>query len=185
MKLSWCSRVGSAGIALSLGLAGVPALAATQNASPVLISQRTTAITAGQINTIIKQMLAASEQRSTAGIMKYIAPQATFDMTVQFAGNNQQLQLSRQEYEAYLVEGFAITQAYRSRVSQLKIQVAANKKSAIVTYVLDEATTIKPQYSNQTLDVKATSNARLRFELVNGQVLITSSKTVTRMNANL
>lgn len=184
MKLSWCSRAGWAGIALGL-VAGSPALAIAQKASPVIISQRTTAITTGQINTIIKQMLAASEQRRTAGIMKYIAPQAVFDMTIQFAGNNQQLQLSRQEYEAYLTEGFAITRAYRSQVSQLKIQVAANKKSAIVTYVLNEATTIKPQYSSQTLNLTATSNARLQFELVNGQVLITSSKTVTRMNADL
>lgn len=185
MKLFWCSTAGWAGIALSLGLAGVPALATTQNASPTVISQRSTTITTGQINTIIKQMLAASKQRSTAGIMKYIAPQAIFDMTIQFAGSNQQLKLSRKEYEAYLVEGFAMTQAYSSQVSQLKIQVAANKKSAIVTYVLDEATTIKPQYSSQTLNLTATSNARLQFELVKGQVLITSSKTVTRMNANL
>ncbi|MCL6435682.1 MAG: nuclear transport factor 2 family protein [Leptolyngbyaceae cyanobacterium HOT.MB2.61] len=141
------------------------------------LNQKATTLSEGQIRAILDQMQAASNKRDTKTIMKFLAPDATVRMTIDAQGKSQTMTLTRSQYYQYLQQGFYITENYRGQYSNLKIQVMPNKKAAIATYVLDEEITIK----NQPGTLVSSSDASMKFEIVKGQILVTSLKTVSRL----
>lgn len=158
-----------------LSSAQVVAVSAPQ--ATVAVNQKATTLNEAQIRQIVDQMQAASNKRDTKTIMKYLAPNAAIRMTIEVQGKSQTMSLTRAQYFQYLQQGFYITESYSGQYSDLKIKVMPNKKAAIATYVLDEELTLK----NQPGTLVSSSDAAMKFELINGQVLVTDLKTISRL----
>jgi hypothetical protein len=98
-------------------------------------------------------------------------------MTIRSFGGTETLRLNREQYLRYNQQGMRLVQDYNARMTNLKIQVAANRKSAIATYTLTEQTTVA--FNNQSIPMVASSNTQATFELVGGKVLVTAIAATT------
>jgi ketosteroid isomerase-like protein len=145
-----------------------PAIAATPKA---------TTINETQIRQIIDAMQAASNSRNLDGIMQHLAPKVVIEMTIESPVAPQSFRLTKNEYRQYLQQGFGMTQNYSGKYSDLKVQVAPNGKSATATYLMTETIIVQNQIS-----LNSTSNSAMKFELIQGQILITSFQANTRID---
>jgi len=143
----------------------------------VTLSKRSLTLTDTNIRQLVDAVQAAVDQRDTNGVMKFVAPQATIDLTIQSAMGSQQLRLTRAEYERYLQKGFAMIDRYNSKISNLKIQIASNRKSATVTYRLTEEATLK----QQPRTLQSLSMATARLEVMQDQILMTAMRSMTKL----
>jgi hypothetical protein len=171
----------SLALAASFSLWVLPALPFVSSAPAITLAAapKVTQIDDRQIRTILTTMQTAAQKRDTNTILQYLAPNVVIDMTVQSAFGNQQQRLSRTEYRQYLEQGYAITRNYTSTIENLQVKVASNGKSAIATYTLLEEITVTMQ--SQPLAFKSESDASIKFELVQGKVLATSVKSISRI----
>lgn len=176
MKASWRLMVTLAAVFGMPALAEIPAITPEGNseaiAHPRLIATdlKASTITEAQIRQILDAILIASNRRDIAGILKYMAPTAAIEMTLQTqGGGSQRLRLTRDDYRRYLEQGFELTQRYSGTISDVKVQIAANGKAATAVYTLTEETVLK----GQPLLITAVSKEAIKFELVQGQILAT------------
>lgn len=124
-----------------------------------------------QIRSILNAMETAASQKNVDGILKYMAPQITINVTVQLGSGSQQISLSREQYRQYLQQGFETTQRRSGNYTNLKIQIAPSGQTATATYTLVEAATIKGQPGTFV----STSQETVRFERIKGQLLETAA----------
>jgi hypothetical protein len=171
----WTSAI-FAGLTTALMICHAAAAGTIGQTQPVAISQNTT-INNRQVREILDTMQAASNNRNIENITKFLAPNVVIQMAIQFNANSQNLRLNREQYRQYLQQGFELTERYSGKYSNLKIQVMPNRKSAIATYRLLEEVTLK----GQSTGVTSTSNVSMKFEVIQGQILVTVLKTATKL----
>ena len=173
----WTSAI-LAGVLTGTAVCGIAALPTVAQPAGTIVAQRTTSITESQIRKILADMQTAATKQDVDGIMKYMAPTIAITMTIQTANGSETLTLTREQYRQYLQQGFEMIQGSRTKVSNLKVKVASNRKAATATYILTEETTLK----DQPITVSAVTNQSVQFELVQGQILETSVKSTSKLN---
>jgi hypothetical protein len=175
MNQSHWKSAASAGLAVAL-IVCHPVSAGTIAQTQPVVSPKAT-VTDRQVRKILDTMQAASNNRNIENITKFLAPNVLIQMAIQFNANSQNLRLNREQYRQYLQQGFALTESYSGKYSNLKIQVMPNRKSAIATYRLLEEMTLK----GQSTALASTSNVSMKFEVIQNQILVTALKTTTRL----
>lgn len=135
-------------------------------------------INAAQIRKILDAILAAAQKKDVNTVIKYLAPKATIEMTVQSTAGTNRLQLNRTQYQQYLQQGFEASQAYESKLSNVKVQVMAGGKAATATYTIIETVSM----NEPPVTVSSATDAIVRFERVNGQILATQMKSTSKVN---
>lgn len=155
-------------------------------ASAVTLSQpaattqtQATRISEPAIRSILEATQSATEQKDVKAILKYVAADATIDLTIDapFVGS-QNFQLSRQQYQRFLQEGFAATKMYRGKLSNLNVKIAADGKSATATYTLIEETTLV----DQPATIASTGTETITFKLINGEILATAIQATSKLD---
>lgn len=149
-------------------------------AVPCTLAQQpaTTRISEQQVRQILDAVQRATERRDANGILSYLAPNATLEITTESAlTGSQTLRLSREEYRRYLEEGLSLIETSSSRLSNLKVRIAPNGKAAIATYQITEETTLK----DQPYRVSSRTTEATQFEIVQGRVLATRVKSTARL----
>lgn len=153
-------------------------LAAAQQ--PSSATSQPTSITTAQVRTILDAILAAAKKRDPNTVIKHLAPNASVDLTVQSPAGTQRLSLNREQYRQYLQQGFEIAQGYNSQLSNLKVQVDSTGKQAIATYTLLETVNL----NQPAVIITSSTDATVRFQLVQGQILATQIKSVSTVEVN-
>ncbi|MBW4678659.1 MAG: nuclear transport factor 2 family protein [Microcoleus vaginatus WJT46-NPBG5] len=175
MYLSGYGKAMLAGLALSLCLVGpVSAKEAIPNFT-AQATQQTQKITESQIRNILEQMKVATKNRNADTITKFMSPKIAIEVTLQAATGSQTLRLSREEYRGYLEQGFQRMQNYNGSYSNLKVQVSPDGKTATATFNANEEITFQGQ------KIRSNSAETIRFELIQGKILATSLKAVSRI----
>lgn len=144
----------------------------------IAVTPKPAKLTEPEIRRILDAIQAAAEKRDTDGVMQYMAPNATIDLTLETSiAAPQQLTLSANEYRQYLQQGFEITTSYSSQVSNLKVEIDPKGDSATATYRLVEETKLK----DQPITITSSGDATIRFERVQGQILATQIRSTSRI----
>lgn len=132
-------------------------------------------ITESHVRRIISAMKTAADNRNVAGIVRYLSPKAAIEMTVQTPGGSQSLSFSRDEYRRYYQQGVQSIQSSSSSYSNLKIKIAPDGKTATATFnIIEQATTNGQPLTTRTAET-------VNFAIVDGQVVITSIKAISRL----
>lgn len=140
-----------------------------------VIAQKVQKITETQIRQILEQIRAAAKNRNASAIAKFMSPKVAIELTVQSASGSQTIRLSRDEYISYLQQGFAMRESYNTSYSNINIKIAPDGKSAIATFNVTEEVSLGEQ------TIQSTSSETVKFELMQGQILATSLKAVSRL----
>lgn len=162
-------------VAGAIALSALPTLTTAQPTRPA--TTQVTRITADQVRKILDAILLAAKNRDTNTVIKYLAPNAAVNLTVQSPAGTRNLTLNREQYRQYLQQGFELAQGYTTQLSNLKVQVDAAGKQAIATYTLLETVAM----NEPAVSVTSTTDAAVRFQLVQGQILATQIKSVSRV----
>ena len=179
-KLNWSATLPVAvGLALlgSASLGSARAIAQAPPAASPKITAQNDKITEAEIRAILDQMLTASRNRDADGVMKFMADNATIDLTVQTAAGSNRVRLTRQQYADYLKQGMDAIDQYRAKYSGIKVRVAANGQSAIATYTLEETSVLK----NRPIAIAAVSNEVVTFQRVQGQLQATALRAIAQV----
>ena len=175
MYLSGYRKAILAGFALSLCLVcpvlakeGIPNFTAQA-------TQQTQKITEAQIRNILEQMKVATKNKNAEGITKFMSPNVAIEITVQAASGSQTLRLTGQEYRQYLEQGFQMMQNYNGSYSNLKVQINPDGKAATAIFDVNE------EVSFQGQKIRSSSAETIRFELIQGKILATSVKAVSKI----
>ncbi len=148
---------------------------------PVPPAQPTQRLQASQITEMTDQISKAANDRDVAGIMRWLAPNITIELTTTTApGRSSTLKLTREDYQEFLLQGFAPVRSYRHRYRDLKIQLAPDGKRAIVQGILDEEIT----YIGIKVTLQAHSQTELEVDLIDGKALITRMNFLTDVTAS-
>ena len=146
--------------------------------NPPSISQAQTAaaITEEQIRQALTQVQQSANQGSIDGMLRFLAPNAFIEMTVQLPnGTAQTLRFNRDEYAANLRQNFQQLKTYQTAFRNLKTRIAADGKSAIATFNTFEEGTIERQ------KIRTASSQIVILELQFGKVKATSIRSSVRM----
>lgn len=138
--------------------------------NPSAAKARESQLRESQIRKIIVAMAAAANQKDVDGLMKYMAPDITIKLTLRVGKGSQELNLSRDEYQQYLRQGFEATERYSGKYTNLKIQIAPNGKTGTATHTLVEEAKLK----GQPVTLMSTSQETITFEHINGEILATA-----------
>ncbi|MBD2018723.1 nuclear transport factor 2 family protein [Leptolyngbya sp. FACHB-36] len=161
-----------------LAIAGSGTAAPTPPTPTIAQRQTVTRISAGQVQQILDAVQQATEKADIKTILSYLAPNATLEIRTQSSLTGPQtLKLSREEYRRYLEEGFQLIKASSSRMSDLKVQVAPNGRTAIATYQITEETTLK----DQPITFSSVGTESVTFAIVQGRVLATQVRSNARV----
>jgi ketosteroid isomerase-like protein len=176
-KLNWKHAAIAGGVGLAL--LGSSEITIAQDLAPLhqKASTKDAKITEAEIRNVLDQMLKASRNRDAAGVMKFMADNATIDLTVQTPAGSNKLRLTRQQYAQYLQQGMAAIEQYQAQYSAIKIRVAANGQSAIATYTLQESSVLK----NRPIAITAVSNEVVTFQRVQGQLQATALRAIAQV----
>lgn len=175
MYLSGYGKAIVAGLALSFCLVSSVSATAPIPNFVAQTSQQSQKITETQIRTILEQMRVATKNKNAEGITKFMSPNVAIEITVQGGAGSQTLRLNRQEYAQYLEQGFQMMQNYNGSYSNIKVQVGQNGKTATATFNINEEVLFQGQ------KISSSSAETIRFELIQGKILATSIKAVSRI----
>lgn len=175
MYLSVYTKAILAGLALSLCLVGPVSAKEPIPNFTAQATQQTQKITETQIRNILEQMRVATKNKNAETITNFMSPNVAIEITVQAASGSQTLRLKRQEYRQYLEQGFQMMQNYNGSYSNLKVQISPDGKTANATFNVNE------EVSFQGQKIRSTSAETIRFELIQGKILATSVKAVSRI----
>ncbi len=133
-------------------------------------------ITEAQVRQILNEMQTAVNKRSVADLVKFIAPNAVIEVNMQTMAGSQRVRLNREEYSQYLQQSYDLMENYRYKISNLKIKIAPNKKTATASYVLREEATVQ----NQAMTVHSTS--LMKLAVMQNRILVTSLSATSTVN---
>jgi|GEM_PF-4513589 len=131
-------------------------------------------ITDSAIRQTIDSILDAANHRDAEGVAGFLASNATIEMIVDVPGKPQNFRFNRDQYRAYIQQGFGQVKTYRTSYSDFETQIAADGKRAIATFKMTEEATI------QDRTLRSTSSQTVEFELIDGQILVTTIKVVVQ-----
>ncbi len=121
---------------------------------------------------ITENMVRSANNRDLNGVIAYLAP--SYKVTLKT--DQDELNLNRDEYVAFLREGWSMMGYYQTRVENEKITVASDKQSATL-----EARVFEVATSTNGASVKVRSHQKSRFEIVDGKIMITRTETREEM----
>jgi len=178
--LSWTKTMlaGMAGLALlgsDQGTIAQPSPSPVQSAIP-----RAIAITEAEVRAILEQIIAASRKQDGEEMSKFLAPNATIDITVQTVAGSRKLSLTRQQYIAYLKQGRTMIEQHQANYSDIKIRVNPDGKTAVATYTVQESSRLK----SQAIVIASVSNETVTFQRVQGQLQATALRAIARVEIN-
>lgn len=119
------------------------------------------------VRNITKDVLHSTNKRNTGGLIAYLAPSYKASLKT-YEGD---LSLSRDEYVAYLAEGWSGYGFYRMRQEGEKITVSPDKQKATLKTDIIEIASL-----TDGTTIKLRSHQKWLFEIVEGKILITSSE---------
>jgi hypothetical protein len=124
-------------------------------------------ISESDVRKITKNVLHSTNKRNTGGLIAYLAPSYKASLKT-YEGD---LSLARDEYVAYLAEGWSGYGFYRVRQEGEKITVSPDKQKAILLTDMIEIASL-----TDGTTIKLRSNQKWLFEIIDGKILITSSE---------
>ena len=119
------------------------------------------------IREITKDVLHSTNKRNPQGLIAYLAPSYKASLKT-YDGD---LSLARDEYVAYLAEGWSGYGFYRVRQEGEKITVSPDKQKATLKTDIIEIASL-----TDGTTIKLRSHQKWLFEIVEGKILITSSE---------
>ena len=119
------------------------------------------------IRRIIKDVLHSSNKRNGGDLIAYLAPSYTASLKTH-AGD---LTLARDEYVAYMAEGWSGYGFYRVRNEGENITVSPDKQKATLKTDIIEIASL-----TDGTTIKLRSHHKWQFEIIDGKILITSSE---------
>ena len=148
-----------------------PAAATAKPAQPkkskALKTGKITEIRESDIREITKNVLQSTNKRNPQELMAFLAPSYKSSLKT-YEG---ELSLSRDQYAAYLAEGWSGYGFYRVRQEGEKIAVSPDKQKATLNTDIIEIASL-----TDGTTIKLRSHQKWIFEIIDGNILITSSE---------
>jgi hypothetical protein len=135
--------------------------------SKALKAGKISEIRESDIREITKDVLHSTNKRNPQGLIAYLAPSYKASLKT-YEG---ELSLARDEYVAYLAEGWSGYGFYRMRQEGEKITVSPDKQKATLKTDIIEIASL-----TDGTTIKLRSHQKWLFEIVEGKILITSSE---------
>jgi hypothetical protein len=117
----------------------------------------------------------ATQHRDVEGLLRFFAPHTLIEIAIVSPSDSVTLHFSRDEYHQYLLRGFAEASAYQFQRTHMEMQISPDGQSALVHSEMSEETRTHGQF------IRSKSTGITRFELLNGEPLITLAKASVRI----
>ena len=154
-----------------------PLISATKpKAAPIKSSRpKSTTVTGGKaskiseadIREILKDIFHSTNNQEIDGLLQYLAP----TYTATFRTEQEEMSLSRKEYKDYLEEGWSGYGFYRARHENEIIDISPDQQKATL-----ETDVIEIASLTDGLTLKLRSRQKMMFEIIDGEILITSTE---------
>jgi hypothetical protein len=135
--------------------------------STVVRGRKSSKISESDIRKIVEDILHLTNKRETDKLLDYLAPTYTATLKTE----NEEMSLSRKEYQDYLEEGWSGYGFYRARHENETIDISPDEQTATLeTDVIEIASLI------DGLTLKLRSHQIMMFEVIDGKILITGTE---------
>ena len=128
---------------------------------------RSSKISESDIRKIVNGVLESTNKRETDALLRYLAP--SYEGTLKT--ESEQMSLNRKEYTEYLEDGWSGYGFYRARKEGEKINISPDQQKASLETDIIEVASL-----TNGLTIKLRSHQKWNFEIIDGQILITSTE---------
>lgn len=145
--------------------------AATNNQNLTVAAAEESKITEEQVSQLFAEVFKALNNRNSQQVMKFLAPKYSGEVTVITPEGPQTVRTNRAEYLQQIEEAKKNMQEYRVSYSNIQTKVSSEGTKAETTATITEEFTLEGK------KFKGTSSNTTNLELIDGQILATSSKS--------
>ena len=119
------------------------------------------------IREILKDIVHSTNNQKTNELMQYLAPSYTATLKTE----QEEMSLSRKEYQEYLEDGWSGYGFYRTSHENEAITISPNKQKATLETDVTEIASL-----TDGLTIKLRSHQKMMFEIIDGKILLTSTE---------
>lgn len=124
-------------------------------------------ITEGDIWEIMDEVEIATLDKDINGVIKHLAPSVVIRVTTNTPLGPQKVQMTREEYKAETLKGWAMTSNNEYRFENEEIKISDDGQIAVVE------TDVIERYVLQGQTINTTTHERVTLEVVDGEILVT------------